>query len=349
MTGSFVEYLKERLPLVEEALTSAAATTLAKPGTRVAQDLDNYLYDPLARFTENGGKRVRPALVLLGAEAVGGDARQAMSAAVAVELFQSAALVHDDIADESELRRGNPCVHRVEGTGVAINIGDLALTRVFEVVLSDDTLPADRKIRVLAELARMERHTLEGQALDLGWARDDRWDIDPEDYLYMVEGKTAWYTVASPLYLGALAAGAGEGPARDFIEIGIHAGIAFQIKDDLLNLVGDADAQGKDFRSDITEGKRTLAVVSALRGLAEAECGELIALLRAGTKDPSSLARAVELIELGGGIAHCHDLAAREAACAQQQVRDLVAQHHIAPEAGNLLCGMADFFVNRNA
>lgn len=349
MTGSFVEYLKERLPLVEEALSAAAPASLAKPGTRIAQDLADYLYGPLIRFTASGGKRVRPVLVLLGAEAAGGDVAQALSAAVAVELFQSAALVHDDIADESELRRGNPCVHRVEGTGVAINIGDLALTRVFEVVLSDGTLPADRKIRVLVELARMERHTLEGQALDLGWARDDRWDIGPGDYLYMVEGKTAWYTVASPLYLGALAAGAGEGPARDFIEIGIHAGIAFQIKDDLLNLVGDADAQGKDFRSDITEGKRTLAVVSALQGLNSSERAELIALLRAGTKDPAELERAVKLIELGGGIAHCHDLAAREAACAQQQVRDLVARHHIAPEAGNLLCDMADFFVNRNA
>ncbi|WP_234346310.1 polyprenyl synthetase family protein [Collinsella provencensis] len=349
MTSSFVEYLKSRLPLVEKALAAAAPASLAKPGTRIARDLEDYLYDPLARFTASGGKRVRPALVLLGAEAAGGDGAQALSAAVAVELFQSAALIHDDIADESELRRGNPCVHCVEGTGVAINIGDLALTRVFEVVLDDANLPADRKLRVLKELARMERHTLEGQALDLGWARDGHWDITPEDYLYMVEGKTAWYTVASPLYLGALAAGASEDTARDFIEIGVHAGIAFQIQDDLLNLVGNANAQGKDFRSDITEGKRTLAVVSALQGLNPPERNELIALLRAGTKDPAELERAVKFIELGGGIEHCYDLAAQEAAQAQQQARDLVAQHHIAPEAGALLCDMADFFVNRSA
>lgn len=349
MTGSFVEYLKARLPLVEEALASAAATSLAEPGLRVTSDLDSYLYNPLAHFTAGGGKRVRPVLVLLGAEAMGGAAEQAMSAAIAVELFQSAALVHDDIADESELRRGEPCVHRVEGTGVAINIGDLALTRVFEVVLDDKALPADCKLRVLEELARMERHTLEGQALDLGWTRDDCWDITPEDYLYMVEGKTAWYTVASPLYLGALCAGADEASAAELIEVGVHAGIAFQIQDDLLNLVGDADAQGKDFRSDIAEGKRTLAVVSALQGLDPTEHNELIALLRSGTKNPADLNRAVELIEAGGGIEACHQLANRETTEAQQQVRRLVEAGSIAPDAGDLLCSMADFFVNRSA
>lgn len=349
MTSPFVDYLKARLPLVESALTSAAAISLATRGSRAERDLNNYLYEPLARFTASGGKRVRPVLVLLGAEATGGTAEQALSAAVAVELFQSAALIHDDIADESELRRGRPCVHRVEGTGVAINIGDLALTRVFEVVLNDATLPADRKLRVLEELARMERHTLEGQALDLGWARDGQWDMTPEDYLYMVEGKTAWYSAASPLYLGALTAGANMDVARSLIEVGIHAGIAFQIQDDLLNLIGDADAQGKDFRSDITEGKRTLAVVSALQGLQSNERDELIALLSSETKDPTDLARAVELIERGGGIERCRTLAAQEAAIAQQQVKALVEQGLIEPRAGELLSSMADFFINRSA
>lgn len=349
MTSPFVDYLKARLPLVEGALASAAAASLAPRGSRAEQDLNNYLYEPLARFTASGGKRVRPVLVLLGAEATGGTAEQALSAAVAVELFQSAALIHDDIADESELRRSQPCVHRVEGAGIAINIGDLALTRVFEVVLDDATLPADRKLHVLEELARMERHTLEGQALDLGWARDGQWDMTPEDYLYMVEGKTAWYSAASPLYLGALTAGANMDVARNLIEIGIHAGIAFQIQDDLLNLVGDADAQGKDFRSDITEGKRTLAVVSALQGLQSNEREELITLLSSGTKDPDELARAVELIERGGGIEHCQNLAAQEAAIAQQQVKALVEQGLIESHAGELLNSMADFFISRSA
>ena len=346
-TSTFTEYLAQRLPLVEEALSRVAAAPFADAGARTARDLDGYLYGPLARFTAGGGKRVRPVLALLGAEAAGGRAEQALSAGVAIELFQSAALVHDDIADESELRRGEPCLYLTEGTGIATNVGDLALVQVFEIVLEDAALPAERKLRVLEELVRMERHTLEGQALDLGWARDDRWDIASEDYLYMVRGKTAWYSAASPLYVGALAAGASDETARGLIDVGMHAGVAFQIQDDLLNLVGDAAAQGKDFRSDITEGKRTLAVVTALEALEPSLRDELIALLRSGTKDAGELARAVELIEQGGGIARCRDLAAQETDTAQKCARTLAGAGSITPEACELLCSMAAFFVER--
>ena len=352
MTGhageSFVAYLKDRLPLIERALHEADAVAMSHEGAPT-EDLDRYLYAPLAHFTAGGGKRVRPVLALLGAEAVGGRADQALSCGVAIELFQSAALIHDDIADASELRRGEPCLYRTEGLGLAINAGDLALTRVFEIVLADGSLPAERRLRVLEELVRMERHTLEGQALDLGWARDGRWDVTSDDYLYMIDGKTAWYTVASPLYAGALAAGAGPDAVRGLIEVGLPAGLAFQLQDDLLNLVGDADAQGKDFRSDITEGKRTLAVVWALEHLGGAERSELVELLESATTDTSELARAVELIKLGGGIDKCRELAAEKTAEAQKHARELAECGVITTEAAVLLISMADFFINRRA
>ena len=345
MGSLFVDYLARRLPLVERALAGSAGAPLTDASA--ARDLDDYLYAPLTRFTASGGKRVRPVLALLGAEAAGGAAEDALSCAVAVELFQSAALIHDDIADEGELRRGEPCLYRTVGTGLAINAGDLALTRVFEVILGDEGLDADRKARVLAEVARMERHTLEGQALDLGWVRDARWDVTPDDYTYMVRSKTAWYTVASPLALGALAAGASREATDGLVGVGIPAGLAFQIQDDLLNLVGDAEAQGKDFRSDITEGKRTLAVVWALANLPEDERAELVALLGSHTTDERDLARAVELIERGGGIEHCRDLARRHTNEAKDAARTLAQDGRITVEARDLLCSMADFFVER--
>ncbi len=342
----FVAYLKERLPLVESALDGAAARPLASKIEPEA-DLERYLYAPLAGFTKGGGKRVRPVLCLLGAEATGGKASLALAPAVGIELFQSAALIHDDIADESELRRGAPCLYLTEGTGLATNMGDLALTQVFEVVLSDAALPAERKASVLAELVSMERHTLEGQALDLGWARDGRWDVTEADYLYMVTSKTAHYTAASPLAIGAVAAGATREAVEGLRRVGVSAGIAFQLQDDLLNLVGDAEAQGKDFRSDITEGKRTLAVVYALANLAEAERAELVAILESASTEDDKLARAVELIEAGGGIAHCEQLADREAARAEQGARTLADKGLITHEAAELLCAMARFFVRR--
>ena len=345
MAEPFVDYLARRLPLVERAIAGSADAPLT--GTAIASDLDRYLYAPLGRFTASGGKRVRPVLALLGAEAVGGSARDALSCAVAVELFQSAALIHDDIADEGLLRRGVPCLHRLEGEGLAINAGDLALTQVFEVVLADEGLSPDRRLRVLSELARMERHTLEGQALDLGWVRDRRWDLTTDDYLYMVESKTAWYSAAIPLLVGAVAGGGSDEAAQGLLELGLVAGIAFQLQDDLLNLVGDAESQGKDFRSDVTEGKRTLAVVWALEHLDPASHDELVALLDSGTTDQAELARAVELVELGGGIERCREMAASKAAEAKARAAELAEAGHITVEARDLLASMADFFVER--
>lgn len=345
MTTSFVDYLSARLPLVEGALARAAARPLTDGPA--AADLDRYLYAPLERFTASGGKRVRPVLALLGAEAVGGHAEDALSCAVAVELFQSAALVHDDIADEGELRRGEPCMHRTEGVGLAINAGDLALVQVFETVLADEALPAERRLAVLSQLALMERHTLEGQALDLGWVRDRRWDVATRDYLYMVESKTAWYSAAIPLLVGALVGGGSPEAARGLLEVGLAAGVAFQLQDDLLNLVGDAEAQGKDFRSDLTEGKRTLAVVWALEHLDAARRDELVGLLDGRVTDPAELARAVELVDAGGGLERCRALARERAEAAKVSARALAEAGHITVEARDLLFSMADFFVER--
>ena len=345
MASSFVDYLENRLPLVERALADSGGRPLC--GGSLGADLDRYLYDPLARFTASGGKRVRPVLALLGTEAVGGSAEDALSCAVAVELFQSAALIHDDIADEGELRRGEPCLYLTEGVGPAINAGDLALTRVFEAVLDDPRLSDTQKLRALRDLALMERHTLEGQALDLCWVRDSRWDVSSDDYLYMVTSKTAWYSAAMPLHVGALAGGGSNAAADGLRDVGLAAGIAFQLQDDLLNLVGDAQAQGKDFRSDITEGKRTLAVVWALEHLAGEKREELIGLLGAHVTDQGDLARAVELIEEGGGIERCSKLAREQACEAKRIARGLLTKGNVTVEAHDLLCSMADFFVER--
>lgn len=345
MSASFIDYLKEKLPLVEAALTECAGSPMAVDAPMA--DLERYLYTPLAHFTAGGGKRVRPVLALLGAQAVGAPAQAALSAGVAIELFQSAALVHDDIADESELRRGEPCLYISEGTGLATNMGDLALTQVFEVVLTDTNLDNERRLAILRMLVDMERHTLEGQALDLGWAKDVRWDVTEADYIYMVTSKTAWYSAAYPLAVGAASAGASQEVQDGLIELGIHAGIAFQLQDDLLNLVGDADAQGKDFRSDITEGKRTLAVIYALQHLADKEHQELIDILNASATDSGTLARAVELIENGGGIAHCQELALNEAAAAKDVADELAASGRITADACSVLQSMADYFIKR--
>lgn len=306
-------------------------------------DLDTYLYRPFAEFSSRGGKRLRPILCLLGCMAAGGNPQDALSAAIAIENFQSAALIHDDIADEGDLRRGKPCLHRSEGIGIAINVGDLALVQTSNAILSDSSLEPAVRCAMLDELSHMMLRTLEGQALDLGWVRDERWDITPDDYRNMATLKTAHYSAASPLAIGATLAQAPSHTVEQLRSIGLAAGLAFQLQDDLLNLVGDPQAQGKDWRSDITEGKRTLIALVALERMGEHGKGELLDILSSHQTNPEVLARAVQIMEETGAIACVHDEAQQLAATAASQAKEA----DLIPEARDILAAMASFFVSR--
>ena len=366
----------ESCTLVEQNVAKSAA---AKPAAcnSVIADLNTYLYQPLRGFSATGGKRVRPALVLLATQAVHGDVEAALPVACAIEDFQSAALIHDDIADKSELRRGEPCLYRRLGTGLAINVGDAALVHTIRRICHSNAYDKTTRLRLIDALISMQEHTLEGQALDLGWTQENRWDITPDEYLFMATSKTAYYSAAYPLLCGAIVGG-GTAEQRSALEaFGLKAGLAFQLQDDLLNLVGDAKTQGKDFRSDITEGKRTLLVVKAIEVLlanaegnaesntkdssakdnvggnaksstpsvaaAKASYKKLISLLSSKTNDPILLEEAVELIVSTGAVddvrAYAQTLIAEAKGCLEEAPFDA--------EARDTLLSMADFFVNR--
>ena len=339
--AAFAAYLAEKRTLVEAWIADHAWEVSADGGS--ADDLARYLYTPLARYNMGGGKRVRPVLALLGAEAVGGDTACALASGCAIELFQSAALIHDDIADEGELRRGEPCLHLTMGTGLAINVGDAALVEASDAILGDENLTSEQRLRVLGELVAMERRTLEGQALDLGWVRDKRWDLTAADYLTMASHKTAFYSAATPLAMGAICGGGTNEQIEALRAFGMDAGLAFQIQDDLLNLVGDAEAQGKDFRSDITEGKRTLVVTKALELLDAASRIELVAILSEHTTDVARIDRAVELMESSGAI----DFARHTARGLANGAANHLAGVELMPHAKTALLSMANFFVER--
>lgn len=337
----FPAYLASRRPLVEDWMAAHAWEPLA--GEAAAADMDVYLYGPLARFNAGGGKRIRPVLALLGCEAVGGDPARALAAGCAIELFQSAALVHDDIADEGVLRRGEPCLHRTLGVGLAINVGDGALLQATDAILSDPALDDACRLRILHQLVDMERRTVEGQALDLGWVRDDRWDVTVDDYLVMARHKTAFYSAATPLQMGATCGGGTSEQVAALVGFGLEAGLAFQLADDLLNLVGDAQAQGKDFRSDITEGKRTMIVTRALDVLEGRDRDELIGLLRGHFSDQPRLERAVSIMRDCGAIGYVADFAEAAIGSAVGQLDSV----NLEADARATLASMAHFFIER--
>ena len=306
-------------------------------------DMDRYLYGPLMKYSKNGGKRHRPLIALAGCLVVGGDMNKAISSAAAIEHFHTAALIHDDIADEAELRRGEPCLHLSEGLGLALNMGDLGLSLVNGTVINDPALDNAVKVRVVTELIEMTRRTIEGQAMDIGWARDARYDITPEDYLIRATHKTAHYSGAVPLAIGAIVGGGTEAQIEGLRNFGLDTGLAFQIQDDLLNLIGEEESTKKDFRSDITEGKRTLIVVHALHHGTEQQRARLVEILSNKEKNPDVLAEAVEIMQETGSIEYARNYAQNLTSISKNRLLGVVDPS----PARDLLVSMADWFVNR--
>ena len=204
----------------------------------------------------------------------------ALPSAVAIELLHNAFLVHDDIEDASLLRRGEPTLHRRYGTPLALNAGDgLALQAIGTLRENIDLLGPRLADRIMMEFDFMSQQTVAGQALELGWCRDNRIDLEPDDYLDLIMKKTCWYTTVLPLRVGALVGSRGTAELDPMIEFGFHLGAAFQIRDDILNLVGDPGVYGKEALGDLLEGKRTLMLIHLLASADPADRRWLVAYL----------------------------------------------------------------------
>jgi geranylgeranyl diphosphate synthase type II len=221
-----------------------------------------WLYDLVADYPRRGGRAMRPSLCIAAARAHGRPLEDAVLTAVSIELMHNAMLIHDDIEDESELRRGKPTLHREHGIPLAMNAGDLlALLSLRPLLDNRRRLGPWLSLRLLEETEEMARASAEGQATELGWRRDNVEGLTERDYLDMVLRKTCWLATIHPLRAGALI-GAGSGADLDgFFRLGFFLGAAFQIQDDLLNLEGDPAAYGKEIAGDIWEGKRSLMLI----------------------------------------------------------------------------------------
>jgi geranylgeranyl diphosphate synthase type II len=235
-----------------------------------------YLYDLVAAYPSRAGKGLRSALCFATCAALGGNPRQALNSAVAIELFHNAFLIHDDVQDGSENRRGAPTLYREHGTAIAINVGNATNLLALSLLMQNrDILGPQTSWRVVQETELMMRRTLEGQALELAWIRDNALDLDVKDYLQMCLKKTSWYSFIYPMRVGALIAQNGQLEPERFCRFGWYMGAAFQIQDDILNLVGEYQKYGKEIGGDLWEGKRTLILIHLLRNCSLQERNEL--------------------------------------------------------------------------
>ena len=219
------------------------------------------LYDAAAHLIVNGGKRLRPFMVMKSCEILGGKLKDAMPAASAVEMIHNFTLVHDDIMDNDEMRHGVPTVHKKFGLPVAILAGDVLFSKAYQI-LSDSNLPAKEVNDLVSRLAKACVDVCEGQILDIKMAEAKKIPSQA-DYIKMIEKKTAALFDVS-CSMGAICAKAKQSDIAKLSAFGKNLGIAFQITDDLIGVMGDSKMTKKPVGNDLREGKKSLPIVLAI-------------------------------------------------------------------------------------
>ena len=233
------------------------------PKTHSIQEID-LLYNMMRDYPLRPAKGIRSSICLFTCQAFGGQVNDALLTASSLELFQNWILIHDDIEDESELRRGQPVLHRKHTIPLAINAGDSLHGRMWSLLQNNHSLlGADITLNIIDEFINMLNETTEGQHMELSWSNTNDWDISQDDYFIMCTKKTSWYTCITPFRLGNMIANKHTIDENKFVEFGTNLGIAFQIRDDILNLTADGK-YGKEYAGDLIEGKRTLILIHLL-------------------------------------------------------------------------------------
>ncbi len=310
----------------------------------------------LQEYTLRGGKRIRAILMIVGYKMMGGDDEDAIiKASSSLELVQSYLLIHDDIMDESDLRRGKATVHKIYeekhlkngfggkpkkfGESMAIILGDLADAYAMEI-LSSSNFPAERKIEAIKKLNEIIEYTGYGQIIDVYSSVLD--DFREEDLLLLHHYKTAKYTIEGPLALGMLLAGAEPAGIEKFA---IPIGIAFQLQDDILGLFGSEERIGKPVTSDLAEGKKTLLIIKALERANEEERKTILSALGNPAVTEEQLNAVREIVRRTGSLDYSIDMARKMVEDAKNSLREMRVERE---EMKDFLLWLADYMINRS-
>ena len=247
------------------------------------------LYTPIIYSMSGGGKRLRPVLLLITAEAFGGNLDEAMPAALAVEIFHNFTLLHDDIMDNADVRRGKPSVYAKWGGNVALLSGDAMLITAYKSLAK---VASERLPKVMSIFSDMALEVCEGQQYDMDFETMSK--VSVEEYMQMIERKTSALLSGSAM-IGATMAGAAEEDIKKIYRFATELGLAFQLQDDVLDSFGDT-ALGKKIGGDILEGKKTFLMVQALNRASAEERETLTTThLRKDISDEEKIAIVKEL------------------------------------------------------
>ncbi len=312
-----------------EARAETVEEAIANRREIVNEHLDTYLpiadpkplYDASRHLLKAGGKRLRPTILLVAGEAVtdttpgtacyqefppiedGEDPIDLLAAAVSVEVIQSFTLIHDDIMDDDQMRRGAPAVHVAFDSDTAILAGDTLYSKAFEIMLESGA-PPDRGLDALDRLASTCTRICEGQSLDVDF--ESRETVTTEEYIDMIDRKTAVLYAASGS-IPAILLGADETVTKSLAEYGRSIGQAFQIQDDVLDLTTPSETLGKTRGSDLIEGKRTIITQHAReQGI---DVDDLVTGTNPDAVTDTEIEKAVKTLEEAGSIEYAKELA----------------------------------------
>lgn len=291
------------------------------------------LYKASRYLVDAGGKRLRPAVLILAAEAAGSDLKSVLPAAVAVELVHNFTLIHDDIMDKDDIRRGRPAVHVIWGEAGAILAGDTLYSKAFEILSKVENEPS-RVLKCMDILSKTCTEICEGQWLDMDFEKRDK--VTESEYLEMVEKKTS-VLYAATAKIGALLGGASDEVAEALSEYGRLVGIGFQMYDDVLDMTAPEEVLGKVRGSDLMEGKHTLIVINAF------EKGVKLDIFGKGAATLEETEAAVRTLTECGSLGYVKNLAIsyiNEGKAKLDVLRD-------CPEK-ELLLQIADYMISRD-
>ncbi|MBW2968090.1 polyprenyl synthetase family protein [Candidatus Woesearchaeota archaeon] len=261
---------------------------------------------PFYNLYDRGGKRIRPVLTCLIHQALGGDRKDICRFAIISEMIHSGTLIVDDIEDNSDFRRGKETLHNIYGTSIAINAGNLQYF-LPQIIISESDLPDSKKVLLYALIVEEMTKVHLGQAMDIQWSHDHRFDVPMDDYLQMSAYKTgALLSVA--MRVGAILSDADKKTADALGTIAESVGIAFQIWDDILNLKPSKE-WGKEYGEDITEGKLTYMVIDTISKADDLDKEKLIQILSAQTQNIAEIDEAIGIMESHGSFERASDFA----------------------------------------
>ncbi|HNZ05034.1 MAG TPA: polyprenyl synthetase family protein [Methanothrix soehngenii] len=318
--------------MMEEELEDRAALVTATIEKLLPVMHPRGLYEASRHLVDSGGKRLRPSMLLLAAEAAGGEALALAPAAVSIELVHNFTLIHDDIMDNADVRRGRPAVHKIWGQSGAILAGDTLYSKAFQVLGMTAASP-ERILGAMNMLSRTCTAICEGQWLDMEFESKDR--VTENEYMEMIEKKTGVLYGASA-GMGGLLAGASPEVVRALDEFGRLTGMGFQLQDDVIDLLTPEEVSGKRQGGDLIEGKKTLIMIHAFAN------DVVVPVFSKKDASAEEIFRSISILEGSGSIEY-----------ARSRAEEMVAQGKRALDvlppssAKETLLELADYMIRR--